>query len=105
MGLRRPVVRNGGAVRRPVATPRPIPFLATESLAARASPSPTRDGFAIGDSNPNTNEGYDEARLHRIRSHGPGTPAGWNQSPARYRPAARGIAECPALPGCPCLAP
>jgi hypothetical protein len=30
VGLRRPVVRSGGAVSRRVATPRPIPFLAAE---------------------------------------------------------------------------
>jgi len=88
MGLRRPVVRNGGAVSRPVATPPRIPFLAAESLAARASPSPTRDAFAIGDSNPSRKRGYDEARLHGTRSHGPGTRAEWNQSLARCRPAA-----------------
>jgi hypothetical protein len=52
VGLRRRlVVRSGGAVRRLVATPRPIPFLAAEWIVARATPSPRRDTFASGDSN------------------------------------------------------
>jgi len=53
-GLRRPVVRSGGAVRRPGKQPQRIPFLAAESLAARASPCPTKDGFSIDDSTRNT---------------------------------------------------
>jgi hypothetical protein len=39
--FRRTVVRSGGAVPRPAVAPRPIPFPATESLVAPASPSPT----------------------------------------------------------------
>ena len=34
---------------------------------AGASPSLRRDGFAIGDSNPNRNEGYDGGTLHGTR--------------------------------------
>src|SRR4029077_3787601 len=90
---------------RPGATPRPIPFLAAESLAARASLFPRRDAFAIGDSNPNRNEGYDGGTLHGTRSHGPGIPAEWIQSPAPHRLAARGSAAWTELRGCPCLAP
>ena len=45
--------------------PGPAPLLAllpaVESIAARASPSLMRGAFWIGDSNPNTNEGYDVA--------------------------------------------
>ena len=74
MGLRRPVVRNRGAVRRPVAGPRPIPFLAAASLAARASPSPTRDAFAIGDSNPSRKPGCDGASFPGTRSPVEGPP-------------------------------
>jgi len=101
----RPVVRNGGAVRRPVAGPRPILFLAAEWIVARASPSPTRDAFATGDSKPSRKRGCDEARLHGTRSRGPGTPAEWNQSPAPRRLAARVSAAWTELRGCPCLAP
>jgi hypothetical protein len=61
--MRRPVVRNGGAVRRPVAEPRRILFLAAEWIVARASPSPMRDAFATGDSKPSRKRGCDEARL------------------------------------------
>jgi hypothetical protein len=53
--FRQRVVRSGGAVRRPAVPPRRTPFLAAESLVAPVSPSPTKDGFAIGDSNRNTN--------------------------------------------------
>ena len=53
--FRQPVVRSGGAVRRPAAPSRRTPFREVESLVARASPSPTRDAFSIGDSNRNTN--------------------------------------------------
>ena len=52
-GLRRPVVRSGDAARRPAPRPRLTPFPAAEWISARASPALRRDGFAIGDSNPN----------------------------------------------------
>src|SRR5437016_14133336 len=71
----------------------------------RAIPSPARDAFAIGDSNPSTKRGRDEASSHGTRSNGPGTPAEWNQSLARYRLAARGSAAWIGLRGCPCLTP
>jgi hypothetical protein len=58
--FRQLVFRSGDAVHRPAALPRRIPFPAAESLLARVSPSPTKGGFAkggfaIGDSNRNTN--------------------------------------------------
>ena len=53
--FRQTVVRSGDAVHRLAALPRRIPFPAVESLVAPVSPSPTKDGFAIGDSNRNTN--------------------------------------------------
>ena len=58
----------GGAVRRPVATPPRIPFLAAESLAARASPSPTRDGFSISDSGQNNFAEFDARIDDSIRT-------------------------------------
>jgi hypothetical protein len=53
--FRQPVARSGGAVHRPAALPRRTPFAAAESLVAPVSPSLTKDAFAIGDSNRNTN--------------------------------------------------
>src|SRR5215467_1619947 len=103
--LRRPVVRSGDAAHRPGAAPRLSPFASAESLAARASPSPTRDAFAIGDSNPRRKRGCDGASFHGTRSHGPGIPAESNQSPARCRLAARASAARTAPRECPCLAP
>src|SRR4030081_1840123 len=87
------------------ALPRLIPFLAAEWIVARVSPSPTRDACSIGDSNPNTNRGFDEDSFHGTRSHDRGTRAEWNQSPAPRRLSARGIAGWTALRGCPCRAP
>ena len=52
--FRRPVVRSDGAARRLAAPLRLGPFLVAQSSAARASPSPTRDAFSIGDSKRNT---------------------------------------------------
>src|ERR1700745_273100 len=104
-GLRRLVVRSGDAAHRPAARPRLTPFPAAEWIVVWASPSLRKDGFAIGDSNPNTNEGYDGGTFRGTRAHGPGTRAESNQLRARRRPAAKGIEGCTALPGCPCLAP
>jgi hypothetical protein len=53
--FRRPVVRSDGADRRPAAALRLAPLPATEWNVERASPSPTRDAFSIGDSKRNTN--------------------------------------------------
>ena len=53
--FRPPVVHSGGAVRRLGVPLRPTPLPAAERVVARASPSPTRDGFSIRDSNRNTN--------------------------------------------------
>jgi hypothetical protein len=41
--FRQPVVRSGGAVRRPAAPPRRTPFPEVESLVALVSPSPTKE--------------------------------------------------------------
>ena len=76
VGLRRLAVRSGGAVRRPVPTTRQIPFLVAEWIVARASPSPTRDAFAIGDSNPSRKRGYDEARFRDHPLHVGSLPGG-----------------------------
>jgi hypothetical protein len=95
----------GGVVRRPVAGPRRIPFLQAGSIVAGASPSPTRDAFVIGDSNLSTKLGCDGASFHGTRSHGPSTPAEWNQSPAPRGLAAKVSAAWTELRGCPCLAP
>jgi len=62
--FRQPVVRSGGAVHRRAVALRRVPFRAAESLAAPASPSPMKDGFWIGDSNRNTNEGFAVASFH-----------------------------------------
>src|SRR5215469_18192592 len=96
--FRRPVVRSGGAVRRPAAAPRLVPCPPAEWAAGRANPSPTRDGFAIGDSS-----GFDVASFHETQSHDRGTPAEWNQSLARRRLSAKGSAVWTALHGYPCL--
>src|ERR1017187_3250790 len=85
-----PVVRSGGAVHRPEALPRLAPFLAAEWVAARASLSPTRDAFSIGDSSRNMSRGFDVASFHGTRSHDRGTRAEWNQSPAPRRLSAWG---------------
>ena len=85
MALRRPVVHNGGAVRRPLARPRRIPFLAAESLAARASPFPARDAFSIGDSRQNNCAEFDARIDDSIRSHGPNIRGEWNRSAAPRR--------------------
>jgi len=53
--FRQPVVRSGGAVRRLAIPLRLVLAPAAEPVVARASPSPTRDAFSIGDSNRNTN--------------------------------------------------
>ena len=45
------------------------------------SPSPTRDGFSTGDSNPSTKRGCDEASSHGTRSHGPGLPPNGTNHP------------------------
>src|ERR1035441_9866483 len=99
-----PVVRSGGAVHRPEALPRLAPFLAAEWVAARASLSPTRDAFSIGDSSRNMSRGFDVASFHGTRSHDRGTRAEWNQSPAPRMLAAKVNAARTALPRCPCLA-
>jgi hypothetical protein len=64
-----------GAVRRLAVLPRRTPFPAAESLVAPVSPSPTKDAFLIGDSNRNTNEGYDGGTFRGTRARGPGTRA------------------------------
>src|SRR5215472_1703529 len=53
--FRQPVVRSGGVAHRLAAPTQPTPFLAAESLAAPASPSPTKDVFWIDDNTRNTN--------------------------------------------------
>ena len=58
--FRQPVVRSGGAVRRPAAPPRRTPFPEVESLVALVSPSPTKDASSIGDSNRNTTSGFEQ---------------------------------------------
>src|SRR5258708_18614683 len=103
--FRRPVVRRGGGVQRSAALPRLTPLSAAEWVVARASPSPTRDAFSIGDSNRNTNRGFDVTSFHGTRSHDRGTRAEWNQSPVPHRLSAKGIAPRTVLPEYPCLAP
>jgi hypothetical protein len=51
--LRRPVVHSGDAARPPAEPPRLAQFPAAVSIAVRASPSPTKDAFSIGDSTRN----------------------------------------------------
>ena len=53
--FRRTVVRSGGAVGRLAVPLRLVLVPAAERVVARASPSPTRDGFSIGDSNRSIN--------------------------------------------------
>src|SRR6516225_10057365 len=74
-GFRQPVVRSGDAVHRPAALPRRIPFPAAESLVTRVNPSPTKDGFAIGDSNRNTNGAFVVTSFHGTRLHDRGIRA------------------------------
>src|SRR6516162_6568084 len=103
--FRRPVVRSGGAVRRPGKPPRLVPLPAAESVVAQVSPSPTRDAFSIGDSKRNTKQEYGVVTLRRTRSQDRGTHAEWNQSPAPRRLAAKASAVWTALHRCPGLAP
>jgi hypothetical protein len=49
-----------------------VPTTLNRSRLGRV-PFPRRDAFSIGDSNPNTNEGYDVACFRGTRSHDPGT--------------------------------
>jgi hypothetical protein len=88
--FRRLVVRSDGAVHRPGTPPRLIPFPVAESLVVRASPSPTRDAFSIGDSSRNTKRGFDVVRFHGTRSHDRDTRTESNQSPALHGLSARG---------------
>ncbi len=103
--FRRPVVRSGGAVRRPGTAPPLPPLPSAEWIVAPASLSPTRDAFSIGDSSRNTKPGFDVTSFHGTQLHDRGTHAEWNQSPVPRRLAARASAAWTALRGCPCLAP
>src|SRR5258708_25038607 len=96
--FRGPVVRSGDAIHRPAALPRLTPLSAAEWVVARASPSPTRDAFSIGDSNRNTNRGFDVTSFHGTRSHDRGTRAAWNQSPVPPKPSSKGIPPRTVLP-------
>ena len=78
-GLRLPGVRSGDSAHQPGATPRLSPCAPAGSIAVRASPCLGRDAVSIGDSNPNTNEGYDGESFRRTRARGPGTRAESNQ--------------------------
>ena len=102
--FRQPVVRSGGAVRRPAAPPRRAPFPEVESLVAMVSPSPTRDASSIGDSNRNTTSGFVVTSFHG-RSHDRGTHGERIQSPVRHRLAAKVSAVQTKLRRCPGLAP
>jgi len=103
--FRQPVVRSGGAVRRPAAPPRQTPFREVESLVARASPSATKDASSIGDSNRNTKPGFVVTSFHGTRSHDRGTHGERIQSPVRHRLSAKVSAVQTKLRRCPCLAP
>ena len=103
--FRQPVVRSGGAVRRPAAPPRRTPFPEVETLVALVSPSPTKDTSSVGDSNRNTTSGFVVASFHGTRSHDPGTHGERNQSPVRHRLSAKVSAVQTKLRRCPCLAP
>src|SRR6516225_2069985 len=103
--FRQPVVRSGDAVHRLAAMPRRIPFPAAESLLAPVSPSPTKDGFAIGDSNRNTNGAFVVTSFHGTRLHDRDIRAESIQSLAPHRLAAKASAVQTELHGCPCLAP
>jgi len=102
--FRQPVVRSGGAVRRPAAPPRRTPFPEVESLVALVSPCPTKDAFSIGDSNRNTTSGFVVTSFQGTRSHDRGTHGERIQSPVRHRLAAKVSAVQTKLRRCPCLA-
>src|SRR5208283_1626766 len=87
--FRQPVVRSGGAVRRPAAPPRRTPFPEVESLVALVSPSPRKDASSIGDSNRNTTSGFVVTSFHGTRSHDRGTHGERSQLPVRHRLAAK----------------
>jgi hypothetical protein len=52
---------------------------------APASPSPTRDAFAIDDSSGSRNRGFDVKSVHGKRLYDRGTRAEWNQSSAQRK--------------------
>ena len=103
--FRQPVVRSGGAARRPAAPPRRTPFPEVESLVALVSPFPTKDASSIGDSNRNTTSGFVVTSFQGTRSHDRGTHGERIQSPVRHRRSAKVSAVQTKLRRCPCLAP
>ena len=105
VSLTPPVVRSGDAVQQPAVSPRPIPFLAAESVLAPASPSPRRDVFSTDDGTRNTNEGFAVMSFHGTRSQDRGTHAESIQSAALYKLFAKVSAVQIELRSCPCLSP
>ena len=103
--FRQPVVRSGGAVRRPAAPPRRTPFPEVESFVALVSPSPTKDASSISDSNRNTTSGFVITSFCGTRSYDRGTHGERIQSPVRHSLSAKVSAVHTKLRRCPCLAP